>query len=294
MTEKRKRPVAAFRSEGQEAAFTAAYEAALTLWPLPVTSIDVPGNFGTTHLQRCGPEDGAPILLLHGGGCTSTVWWANVAGLGRTHCVYAVDQIGDTGLSIPSGRPVRSIGDLMGWLDGLIDGLGVDAAALCGHSYGGWLALNYALHAPERVTRMALLDPTTCFGGLSLRYRLRAIPLFARPSAERMRRFLEWETDGAALDPASLTLACMGVGEFQRSKVVMPRRPSDDRLRRSTVPTLLVLAEESKAHDARRIGEHAKQLISQLTTVVLPGATHHTIPTLNPDRLNRALAQFLV
>jgi pimeloyl-ACP methyl ester carboxylesterase len=27
-----------------------------------------------------------------------------------------------------------------------------------GHSYGGWLSLAYAAHAPQRVSRLALLD----------------------------------------------------------------------------------------------------------------------------------------
>ena len=29
---------------------------------------------------------------------------------------------------------------------GLLDRLGLEAAAFCGHSYGAWLALSYALH----------------------------------------------------------------------------------------------------------------------------------------------------
>jgi hypothetical protein len=40
-------------------------------------------------------------------------------------------------------------------------------------------------------------------GVLSLRYRLKAIPQLARPSSQRMRRFLAWETRGQPLGPAS-------------------------------------------------------------------------------------------
>ena len=38
----------------------------------------------------------------------------------------------------------------MSWLDDVLDQLGLNAAAFCGHSYGSWLALSYALHAPAR------------------------------------------------------------------------------------------------------------------------------------------------
>ena len=150
-----------FRSEELAEAFVSAYDAMLGRWPLAVKSLDVGGEYGTTHVQACGPPDGKPLVLLHGGGCTSTVWFANAGVLGRAHRVYAVDQIGDAGKSVADGRPVRRAEDFMGWLDGLLDQLGLEAAAFCGHSYGAWLALSYALHSPGRVTKLALLDPTT-------------------------------------------------------------------------------------------------------------------------------------
>ncbi len=281
-----------FPTEEVAATFVSTYRAMLDRWPLGVASVDVGGEYGTTHVQVCGPPDGAPLVLLHGGGCTSTVWFANVGDLGRTHRVYALDQIGDAGRSVASGQPIRTVRDLMAWLDGLLDELGLEAAALCGHSYGAWLALNYALHNPSRVARLALLDPMSCFGGLSRVYRLRAVPLFVRPSAPRMRTFLEWETDRVSIDPLSLTLNSLG-GAYRGSKLVMPRRPKVERLRASRVSTLLVLAEESRAHNVRRIGENAQRLLLDVTIAVLPGASHHSIPTTNPDRLNQELVDFL-
>jgi pimeloyl-ACP methyl ester carboxylesterase len=282
-----------FRSQELAEAFVSAYDAVLGRWPLAVTSLDVAGAYGTTHVHTCGPPGGKPLVLLHGGGCTATAWFANAGVLGRVHRVYAVDQIGDAGKSVADGRPVRRAEDLMAWLDGLLDKLGLDAAAFCGHSYGAWLALSYALHDPRRVTKLALLDPTSCFGGMSLSYRVRAVPLLARPSVQRARSFIEWETDQTALDPLWLSLTSLGGGEFRRSKLVMPHSPNPQSLRAATVPTLLLLAENSKAHNIRRIGENARRLMPQIVSIILPGATHHSIPAANPDRLNQELAGFL-
>ncbi|MGV2482478.1 UNVERIFIED_CONTAM: alpha/beta fold hydrolase, partial [Salmonella enterica subsp. enterica serovar Weltevreden] len=39
-----------------------------------------------------------------------------------------------------------------------MDRLGIDRAALVGHSFGGALALEAAIAAPERVTHLALMD----------------------------------------------------------------------------------------------------------------------------------------
>ena len=86
---------------------------------MAVESADLSSPFGTTHVNICGPRDGEPLVLLHGGGSTSTVWFANAGELSRTHRVYAVDTIGEAGRSVSDGRPVDSLAGFMEWLDGL-------------------------------------------------------------------------------------------------------------------------------------------------------------------------------
>jgi pimeloyl-ACP methyl ester carboxylesterase len=281
-----------FKTAEAEAAFFAAYDAVLDQWPVLVETDDVPTRFGTTHVNICGPTGGKPVVLLHGGGATSTVWFANVEQLSRAHRVYAIDMIGGAGRSVHDGAPTGTPADLLDWLDAVLDALGVDIGYFCGHSYGGWLALNYALHAPQRVRRLALLDPTTCFAGLSLSYRLRAVPLFVRPTAARMRAFIGWETGGMTVNPAWLTLAALGTADFPQSKIIMPHRPAAESLRALTVPTLLLLAERSRAHDVRQVEANARELMPDIAAVTLPGATHHSVPTENPARLNHELVEF--
>lgn len=289
-------PSSATRRPGKtgrgQAEYFAAYDAVLAQWPVAVESADLRSPYGTTHVHICGPRDGKPLVLLHGGGATSTVWFANVGELSRDHRVYAVDTIGGAGRSVNDGRAVDSLASFMDWLDGLFSGLDLDSASLCGHSYGSWLALNYALHAPHRVRRLALLDPTDCFAGLRLSYRLHAVPIFVRPSAERMRAFITWETAGMPVDPTWMRLMCLGT-EFPSARVVMPRRPAPERLRASTVPTLLLLAEKSRAHDIHKVSANARKLMPHIVTAVLPAVSHHTVPTEHPQHLNRALGKFL-
>ncbi|MFJ6135371.1 alpha/beta fold hydrolase [Kitasatospora sp. NPDC092286] len=86
------------------------------------------------------------------------------------------------------GPALGGVPGLPAWLDAVLDGPGVTEADLCGHSYGTWIALEYALHAPARVGRPAPLDPAQCFAGFRPGYPLRALPLFLPPrSAARAR-----------------------------------------------------------------------------------------------------------
>jgi pimeloyl-ACP methyl ester carboxylesterase len=182
----------------------------------------------------------------------------------------------------------------MAWLDSCLDGLGVTSADVCAHSYRGWIALRYALHAPQRVARLVLLDPTQCFSGQRLTYRLHAIGLFARPGPESRRRFFTWETAGAK-DPRLLALMCLPFsGKSPRgARFVWPKRPADAELRALATPVLVLLAEKGRQNDLRRLSANAHALVPHIATSVLPGATHHTIPAVPPGELNRHLTAFL-
>jgi pimeloyl-ACP methyl ester carboxylesterase len=272
--------------------FLAAYDAVLDHWPVPVDRMDLTSVYGTTRVTACGPVGGEPLVLLHGGGATSAVWFANVADLSRTRRVYAVDRIGEAGRSLRGGRPVRSVDDLLDWLDGVLDGLGLGRADLCGHSYGGWIALTYALRMPQRVRKLALLDPTQCFARYKPGYLLRALPMLVRPTAQRARAFLAWETHGAEVDPAWLDLYAFAA-EFPRTKVVVGKRPRPRQLRNSTVPTLVLLAGDSRAHDIRRVEAAARLHLPHVETAVLPGLSHHSGPFARAAAFNSMLLDFL-
>ena len=272
--------------------FSAAYDAVLAKWPAATAHLDVPTPFGATHVHRYGPADAPPVLLLPGGGATATGWYGVAAELGRTHRVHAADLIGDPGRSVPGGRPLRTVEDLSGWLDALYDGLGLESAALCGHSYGAWIALHHALRSPDRVARLVLLDPTNAFAGFGARYLLRALPMLLRPTPERNRAFLAWETGGAPLDAEWRELDARAA-EFPTARPVTGPRPKPDELRRLAPPTLLLLAEHSRAHDVRKVAARAQAVVPHLETETVPGATHHTLPPATPPETLRRIAAFL-
>jgi pimeloyl-ACP methyl ester carboxylesterase len=231
-------------------------------------------------------------VLLAGGFATSTVWFGNAAELAAAHRVYAVDVLCDQGRSVPSGRPLTGVAELVGWLDSVLDALGLDETVLCGHSYGGWIALRYALHAPRRLRQLVLLDPTRCFAGFSPRFLLHSLPVMVRPSARRTLEHLSWETDGAPLDPGRLALQAAGAAAARPKPVTGPA-PSAQELKTLTMPVLLVLAGRSKARSVTRVERRATAAVPELTVRTLPNATHFTIPALHAADLNRELLAHL-
>ncbi|MFC9888001.1 alpha/beta fold hydrolase [Streptomyces pilosus] len=270
-------------------AFDVTYDELRARWPDSTEDRDIDTPFGRTRVHVYGPADGTPLVLLHGGSATGLVWFANAPALGRRHRIHAVDILGDAGRTVRGGTPLKTADDLTGWLDALLDGLGLAATHLCGHSYGAWLAVRYALHAPQRVDRLALIDPTQVFAGFRPRYLLRALPLLIRPSQARAAAFLAWETAGVHPDGTWQRLYALAATVPGR-KLIAGTRPRAADLR---MPVLVVLAEHSRAHDAGKVADRARRELPHSKVVVLPGATHHSLPLTAPQQLNEHLTAFL-
>ncbi len=161
-----------FRTPEGETAFLAEYDAAMKLWPVPYEELDLPSRFGMTHVVVSGPKDAPPLVLLHGYMATSTMWSRNIADFSRDYRVYAIDVMGQPSKSIPK-EPIRNAADYAAWLTATLDGLHLDRISLVGMSYGGWLALNFAIAAPGRVRRLVLLSPGGGFVPMARQFGLR-------------------------------------------------------------------------------------------------------------------------
>ena len=278
-------------SQNAESRLLAAYDDVLAQWPVTGHSLDLDSQFGSTHVQVCGPEDAPSLILLSAGGATSTVWFNNVEALSRDHRVYALDTMGDVGFSIPGGRPIDRPDLQLAWMDSVLDSLGLLGASLIGHSYGAQIALSYALHAPHRVRSLVLLDPTGCFTGMSPDYLLHAAPVLIRPNAERLRSLIHWETRGAELNLAWLDLLGLGA-EIPKVRPIV-QRPNPEKLGASTVPTLILLAELSRVLNIAKLARSARKMMPRAVIATVPGVSHHGMPMINANDVNRAILTFV-
>ncbi|MGY1718644.1 alpha/beta fold hydrolase [Blastococcus sp. SYSU DS0552] len=108
---------------------------------------------GRVRLLRDG--EGPSLLYLHGVGDLGG-WLPALAQLARAHRVLRPDHPGFNG---SDDLAVATPADVAGVHLRLLDELGVDAVDVVGCSFGGWVAVELALLAPERVGRLVLIDP---------------------------------------------------------------------------------------------------------------------------------------
>ena len=94
-------------SRDPAAVFDSAYQAAISRWPVPVTSVKVVTGYGATHVLADGAKD-APVVLLPGGGGTATAWRAGARRPDSSPgCAWLSwsSSPGRAGLMTPSGSP---------------------------------------------------------------------------------------------------------------------------------------------------------------------------------------------
>jgi len=272
----------AFKTPEGEAAYLVAYEAAISLWPVPYEEMEIATRFGTTHVVASGPKEAPPLVLLHGYFVTLNMWSPNVAEFSKDHRVYAIDVMGQPGRSIPDpDEPIREPADFVAWLSETLDRLNLDRIFLVGMSYGGWVALNLAVSTPERVRKLVLLSPAACFQPLVKQFALRGMLMGLFPTRLTTNSLMGWmgfkNSPGDTLTRCLLDLFYLGVKHFRLSPETMRLMPgvfSDDELRALQVPVLLLIGEDEVIYDAADGLSRARRLIPNFEGDLVPRCSH--------------------
>ncbi|MGH7586774.1 MAG: alpha/beta fold hydrolase [Gemmatimonadales bacterium] len=103
-----------------------------------------------------GDPEGRPVILLHGVTDSWFSWSRILPLLPSAWRVYALDQRGLGGTSAPgSGYGLPALADDV---VAFLDAKGIERATVIGHSMGSLVAQHVAAGAPERVSRLVLVD----------------------------------------------------------------------------------------------------------------------------------------
>ena len=132
-------------------------------YPFPVNSLRLESQRESLEMAYMDIAPGAPngrsVVLLHGKNFNGYYWESTAKSLlAAGYRVVIPDQIG-FGKSSKPRRYQFSFQQLALNTRALLDHLGIRTASIVGHSMGGMLAVRFALMFPERVEKLALIDP---------------------------------------------------------------------------------------------------------------------------------------
>jgi pimeloyl-ACP methyl ester carboxylesterase len=108
-----------------------------------------------THVALAGPEDAAPVMLVHGWPQNWWAWRHVIPALSSSFRVIAPDLRGHGWTEAPAGGYEKE--QLASDLLALLDALGIERAMWVGHDWGAWTGYLAALRAPERLERLLAL-----------------------------------------------------------------------------------------------------------------------------------------
>jgi lipase len=252
------------------------------------------------HAHTWGPEGAPPVVCVHGvtGHGERFRKLAEEGLTGRR--VVAVDLRGHgrSGWEPPWNLETH-VADLLE----TAGAHGVERGPWVGFSFGGRLVADLALAAPERVERLALLDPalhlppefaleaadderteeTFATADEAIEARIAAGTLYSTPREmleEEMRQHLEPTADGRLTQRYSRSAAVAIWGEMAR----VPAAPA-------AVPTLFVTGAHSQVPNARQLERYRAALGDRLETLELDSG--HTLLWDAFDATADALLRFL-
>lgn len=258
---------------------------------------------------------GHPVVLMHGGPSADLWTMGGFRRCADEHTLVLYDHRCN-GRSV--GVPVSSMTweNLTGDADALREYLGFDRWAVLGHSFGGSVALEYALRYPDRVSRLVLVDT----GADSRWARENAPEVLARrgyspAKVELARRWFHgeftpreylpifWRLSGAYVAGSGWRLTARELAEGGWRSRIRPealvqsgRHLFDgwsvvDRLGEITAPTLIIAGREDFVFPPECQQELADGIPgSQL--VIVPGAGHDPQDE-KPEEVIAALRTFL-
>ena len=289
-------PVGHFRSATGEQAYVAAYRQAMTLLPAPRSTLDLEISFGRVRVYEFGADSAdrgdIPVVLLPGRTSGVPMWADNLPDLAAARITYALDALGDAGLSVQI-RPIRDAADQADWLDQVLAQLPVRSVHLVGHSFGGWLAANYAARHPERVQTLTLLEPVFVFQGLRWQVYLISLPLSLPFLPRRWRTRMLSSIGGGPVeadDPVARMIS--EATEHFVLKLPLPKRLTSTQLRGLRMPVYAALAGHSVMHNAAHAVDVARTEMAEPTIELWPDASH-SLPMEEAAPLDRTILTFM-
>ena len=256
-----------------------------------------------THLYFEMAGEGEPVVLIHGLGWDTRDWNYQFAELAKNYQVVRYDMRGFGKSDMPTDQPYAHADDLKA----LLEFLGIESAHVFGHSFGGEIAINFALAYPEIARSLVLIEPD-----IQGAQGLPALTPKEEASFAAVFAALEKEDNaGAALAivdmhplvavakdvPDARELILSAFTDYQwfqflnEDPVVQPEIASAGRIEEITVPTLLVVGDSTTEYQKIEVDRLVEGL-PDAEKVVFENSDHFP-HVLYPDKFNTLVLDFM-
>lgn len=290
-------PVGYWRTSEGQRTYTKTYDEAMKLLPAPNKTLDISTDFGVVRVYEWRTEQtrlATPIVILPGRSAGVPMWVNNLPDFVAKRPVYAMDALGDAGMSVQTVR-IKDRTDQAAWLHQVLMNLTLTKAHMVGHSFGGWAAANYATQHPERLASLVLLEPVLVFQGLSTEIIIKsiptAIPFLPRSWRESMLKDIGGVTEIDLTDPIARMIA-EGTEYYAQKLPGLPEQITPQQLQAWKMPVYVAMADKSVMHDSDKAVAVARSNIRQVQVKNWSGATH-SLPMEFPREINAEVLSFI-
>lgn len=251
------------------------------------------------YYEEAGDPEAPAVVLLHGFTSDHRMWLPVAEPLSQDYRIIAPDMRGHGATTAPEDLATYTMEAFAGDVAALLDHLEVDICALAGCSFGGMVALQFAVTWPERLAALVLSDTSAAFAHPEYdeRYLRREETIAAQ--MDLVERFGPAEVGRRAARDIGDEFLAAGIRQrwarMSREGLLgaaKARRERPDLLglvgERITMPTLVCIGEDDPVRSACEVMMRELPAARYLTFK----ATGHGIPSLQPELYAREVLRF--
>lgn len=235
------------------------------------------------------PNEGGKALFIHGSGGNAFMWHKVMEGL--------TDESESLAVSLPGhgeslGEGMKRISEYRDFLKDFLDALKLNNVVLAGHSLGGAIVLDFALHYPKKLKAIILIGT-----GARLRVLPEALEILRKMADGQIEpKFEPW----AFADNAAPEVLAEGEREWARtsSRVRYHDMAACDKfdimegVGKISLPALIVCGRQDRLTPVK-YSEFLNKKIAGSKMEIIEGSGHMTMLE-TPGELSRAISNFLV
>jgi pimeloyl-ACP methyl ester carboxylesterase len=224
------------------------------------------------------------IIFVHGSGAYGDIWRYQTDYFANSHAVNLPGH--------PNGQLLKSVEECADWLRKYIEGRGYKDVVLAGHSFGGAIALMYALKYPQELEGIIIIGSGA---------RLRVHPRYLAPCEEAIKgnpqKWYEFIEDIYRLTPEDYKREVV-----EKQKAIGPAvmlndfRCCDkfdimDGVHEIKLPALIICG-ELDAMTPVKYSNYLGDKLANSSVVIIPQATHFVLAE-KPEVVNKAIEDFV-